>query len=55
MLGILYHHYIRNAWASALLILYQWQCESLMSGISNKQDPALLFYVSIGWNNNIKQ
>ena len=39
-------YYIPSAWASALLILYQGQCESLMSGISKVADSRALFICS---------
>ena len=38
-------YYIPSAWASELLILYQGQCESLMSGISKVADSRALFYM----------
>ena len=45
IVGHIVFYYIPSAWASALLILYQGQCESLMSGISKVTDSRALFYI----------
>ena len=45
MYGHIVFYYIPSAWASALLILYQGQCESLTRGISKVADSRALFYM----------
>ena len=45
MYGHIVFYYIPSAWASALLILYQGQCESLMSGISKESRFPRSFYM----------
>ena len=49
-------YYIPSAWASALLILYQGQCESLVSGISKVADSRALFICSPqhNYHSNVK-
>ena len=46
MIGHIVFYYIPSAWASALLILYQGQCESLTRGISKVADSRALFYIA---------
>ena len=43
MYGHIVFYYIPSAWASALLILYQGQCESLTRGISKVADSRASF------------
>ena len=43
MVGHIVFYYIPSAWASALLILGQGQCESLECGISKVADSRALF------------
>lgn len=53
MVGHIVFYYIPSAWASALLILYQGQCESLVSGISKVADSRAFFYMFFTCINNI--
>ena len=47
MVGHIVFYYIPSAWASALLILYQGQCESLTRGISKVADSRALFICTL--------
>ena len=52
MVGHIVFYYIPSAWASALLILYQGQCESLMSGISKVADSRASFLYTLQKKND---
>ena len=56
MVGHIVFYYIPSAWASALLILGQGQCESLECGISKVADSRALFicYLHHNYHSNAK-